>query len=336
MYKSTGSFTMLYKTFSKAGRRGPLVLVHLGNDDPTRGDSQGFKGLGLKVAEKLNGSVLVTDDQGLAHAYPKKYNPTERLFAHLDYVGLHSHVFSRHGARIIIDEINERVTCQYANSNDLVTHHITPQTLKTEGRKFRDAYPGLPHPLIAVMTSTLSEIWVDDIVNGLQQACDDLSKATIFVCTSRRTRDSAYQELRHKLARAFDKSNIRLAGFHLNKSRGEDLSTESKKFNPYVGLIDQADHVIVVGDSYSMISEPLAAGKTVHTFRGCHFPTLEKKGFVRPAFQESCCRNFRLNTKNFAPINLTDQVAEKICSRYRYGPLWGLRHPVTFARYFLN
>lgn len=49
---------------------GPMVLVYIGDDDPTRGDSHGFKDIGQRMAQKLNGRFHYLEDKLSAPCIP--------------------------------------------------------------------------------------------------------------------------------------------------------------------------------------------------------------------------------------------------------------------------
>ena len=192
-----------------------------------------------------------------------------------------------------------------------------------------------PGPLIAVMTTYLYESAAPNITQALLQATIDYSQVTIFICTSKRTTEERYQffmeQLKNKIEYLKLSDSIRLYGYCLNSER-ENVCRTSDSYNPYIGLIDQADHIIVPPDSQSMTSEPLAAGKTVHIYGGEHeYKPLKKEGLAETF--NSSARFSTLRTRRIAPVNITDKVADCIIRKYEKSTKHGFwKHPIRWLK----
>ncbi|MGZ9097386.1 MAG: ELM1/GtrOC1 family putative glycosyltransferase [Micavibrio sp.] len=315
---------MLRKIFNKAARphylpEKPIVLVSTLGDDKMRGDSHGYIGTGKIVAEKLGGEYHYVDEEILSALYPGESDKEVALAAYLGKIGAPDIVFASYrddwgmgkNPSLIITGFNEDLTPKRTTEKELVTHHITSDLFKSEGKKFAAAYPDLPRPLIAVMMA-------DGTSRGLSAALmpmiRNFSEGSIFVCGGRRTSEFSYNSMISLLADDLEKAGISdritTLGYEFQKGR------ESKAYNPYIGLLEQADHIIVCGDSQSIVSEAIASGKSVHLYGGHdEYKRLERKGLVK---QFNNCAGCPLETHAITPVNPTEKAAESIVNSYRH------------------
>ena len=316
---------MLRKIFNKAARppylpEKPIVLVSTLGDDKTRGDSHGYIGMGKIVAEKLGGEYHYVDAEILSALYPGQSNEGMALAAFLGKIGAPDIIFSSYhrdwdtvGDKnpMLITGINEKITPSRASEKELVTHHLTPELFKSEGEKFTAAYPGLPRPLIAVM---MADMTTHGLSATLAPMITEFSEAAIFVCSGRRT--SAYglnqmlSSLNHDLADNKLTERVTVLGYDFQEG------LKNNAYNPYIGLLAQSDHIIVCGDSQSIVSEAVATGKSVH-LHGVHdsYKRLEKRGLVK---QFNQCAGLPLETHAITPVNPTEKAAESIANSYRH------------------
>ncbi len=320
---------MLRTLFNKAAKppylpETPVVLVSTLGDDSTRGDSHGYIGMGKIVAEKLGGSYHYVDESVLRDRFPKIDHPELRLNAFISEIGTPDIVFSRchhdyedHNdfsgkTPYLINQINENLVPFFSSLRDLVAHHLTPTLLEEEGKKFEAAYPNLPHPLVAVMMTgspgrTLPEI----LPNTLQY----FGQSTVFICTSRRTEQYYFEKMTKELNVSLNNlgltDRVQILGYEFHTAKANNA------YNPYMGLLNKADHIIVCGSSNSIVSESLATGKTVHLSE-CHneyYPLIER-GLVSD-FNESA-KNMPLETRAIKPLNRTEFLATRIVDQYRH------------------
>ncbi len=313
---------MLRKIFNKAARppyipEKPVVLVSTLGDDPMRGDSHGYIGIGKLVAEKLGGEYHYIDDDMLSTLYPGQKNQDLALAAYLGKIGAPDIVFARFSKDwqkicgqppFTIDNINETLIPIHASEKEIVAHHITPELFKSEGHKFAAAYPDIPRPLVAVMMANATSHGLSSL---LIPAIKDFRESSIFVCSGRRTNEYAYGAMISSLSTSIDKAGlndrVKILEYPYH-ARGKDT------YNPYIGLLDQSDHVIVCGDSQSIVSEAIASGKSVHLFGGDdNYKRMEKKGLVK---QFKKYAGNPLESHAITPVNPTEKAAESIVKSY--------------------
>ncbi|QQG36963.1 MAG: mitochondrial fission ELM1 family protein [Micavibrio aeruginosavorus] len=303
--------------FSNRGR--PYIYYILGDDEPTRGDSHGYAGIGRAMARKLGGTFIQIDDEMLGRLYPGQTSSYERENCFLRDYGVADIVICRgvYGTgrftdrdTVMIEGRNENLGTQL-DKDMLVAHHITPELLHTEGLRFREHYQDqIEGTLIAflLVENIASEKLLGEslVLHALQN-----DQATIFLTTCWRTTESDYEKVmqgcRDAIRDAGAESRVRLVSYHLNDEKGNPHS-----YNPYTGLLDQSDHIILWGRSHSMFSEAAATGKTIHV--GClqhdngGYRHLEGKGIVRAYSFDMPA----LETVRGTPVNKTVEIAEKM------------------------
>ena len=307
----------LQSHFANQGR--PYIYYILGDDEPTRGDSHGYAGIGRAMARKLGGTFFQIDDETLTRLYPDQNSSYDRENSFLRDYGTADIVICRgvYGTgrftdrdTIMIEGRNENLGTQL-DKDMLVAHHITPEILHTEGLHFREHYQdqieGTLIAFLLVENSASTKLLSESLVRHALQN----DQATIFLTTCWRTTESDYETVmqgcRDAIKAAGAESRVGLVSYHLNEEKNSDNT-----YNPYAGLLDQSDHIIMWGRSHSMFSEAVSTGKTVHV--GCiqsdngGYRQLEGKGIVR-------AYNFdmpALETVKGSPVNKTDEIAEKL------------------------
>lgn len=299
-------------------KNGPRIYYILNGDEPTRGDSHGYAGIGRAMAEKLGGLFVQVDDQTLEELYPQEslYNREDcflRDYGPADIAICRSirttGCFTDRDT-IIIEGRNENLGTEL-DKDMLVAHHLTATLLQEEGLKFRAHYKN------NIQGALIGVLLVENIAStkllgqSLVRHALQNDQATIFLTTCWRTTESDYESVMQGCHEAIKdagaEGRIILLSYHLNEEKRNNST-----YNPYVGLLDQSDHLILWGKSISMFSEAAFTGKTVHV--GCPqgdnggFGNLEGKGVIRRYDFEMPT----LETIRGQPINKTDEIAEKL------------------------
>ncbi|MDI1227292.1 MAG: ELM1/GtrOC1 family putative glycosyltransferase [bacterium] len=301
--------------------KGPMVMVYIGDDDPSRGDSHGFKGIGMRMAQKLHGEFHYLENKHLADLYPNVKRPHDAFLKYLKDHGKPDIMFSRYGyggmmtsipVRLLVSSVNEGLSDDLLSESSLVSHHLTPELLAEQGKQFRDNYKEINTPLVAVMMVNIKDI--ESFAQKMISKCAAYEDgATVFICTSRRTDQDNYTKLKTRLEQlAAEKGlgdRLKISGYNFHEHVGE------KSFNPYVGLIEAADHVVVAGESMSMVSEPLAAGKPVYLYEPGHgYSSLKKKGLAIN-FNKTAA-NTRFDEARIKPVNITEDIADRLIDKF--------------------
>ena len=311
-------------TASAAPQDRPMVLVYIGDDDPSRGDAHGSAGVGRKIAQKIGGTFHFIGDKDLAALYPEEKTKADALAHYFRDHGkpdvllskfwrIHDKALGKDKPLSLFEDNNEYLSHKYLGEHSLVNHHVTPEMLAAEGQKFRDAYPGLPSPLVAVLMAKVDD--VEAFAEKLISKAAAHPEAAIFVTSIWRTPPENYEHLmealtRHAKAQGAE-DRLKIIGYPFRK--GEDAKA---RYNPYLGLLDAADHLIVTGHSLSMMTEPMAAGKSPLLFEpGQDHSSLEQKGLVRD-FNKAAARA-PFDSSKIGPFNPTDAIAEKMAKEFR-------------------
>ncbi|MCB9990895.1 MAG: mitochondrial fission ELM1 family protein [Rhodospirillales bacterium] len=327
----------LSQHWNRSKKRSPYILVDLSGDDPTRGDSRGFVGIANALGKILDYPV-VTIDKNTIDALEQDGGEVsvEALESYIHSFGDPHIVFGKFtlGSKISqyceikplqkIQGINEILSAQAKDhplESILVSHHLTPELLREQGQLFRAAYPDIQGHLIAVMMTEYKQ----GLADALLLATKDIPKATFFLCGSKRTTPEFYYKMRDELHGKIDAQNlsgtVTVIGYDLNATR-HNMRDNEQDFNPYAGLIDQADHIVVPNNSLSMFSEPLAAGKTIHIYAPPGSTMFRsKQGLL---YSHGLARRFNatqngavLDTRQITPVNITGEVAESIAKSYK-------------------
>ncbi|GEM_PF-2411492 len=342
----------------------PTILVNVGNDDPTRGDAAGWRGLARAIAKKTGAQVLYSDTskfvtteeytvpvqeelkdsafrlgslligakakaeekvttENVITQYPEKLQDYETALAqNLERYAPPSIVFGKRCNTALrstgqdpedvyyVTDYNESLSSSLLSERELVSHHLTPEILAEAGAKFDEKHPDIKKPIIAVMlVDPYDEDNQNDFTARITKMVKHYPEATIYLCSSRRTEKANYDQLLEKLQKSMidaglnteDRKRVDVVGYAFDRKAA---------YNPYQGLIARAKHFIIWGDSMSMMSEALYSGKTVYAYKYGYAENLVKKGCVRQ-FNE-LNMNEPPFSKQFEPINLTDQLANKL------------------------
>ncbi len=183
-------------------------------------------------------------------------------------------------------------------------HRVTPDMLSEHGQRFAPAFAALARPLVAVLIGGDNRCYrlSPELTATLADRLVDMSKNTgagLMITPSRRTGEANTEILRNKLKNT---------NAYIWDGKGD---------NPYFGMLALADHIVVTGDSASMVSEAAATGKPVYVvkleggnakFNRFH-EGLENDGVTRPFTGV-------LDQWTYRPVNDTIEVAGKLRQLY--------------------
>lgn len=179
-------------------------------------------------------------------------------------------------------------------------HRVTPARLTEHAARFAPQVESLPQPLVVVLIGgssrncRLTPAFSADIGRQLL-AMVRVTGAGLALTTSRRTGAENEAALRKVL---------QAVPHYFWDGHGD---------NPYFGLLGLADHIVVTGDSVSMVSEACATGKPVHIIDlpGCgrrlqtFHDQLRHEGVTRPFKGD-------LDHWTYEPVNDAPHVAAQI------------------------
>lgn len=179
-------------------------------------------------------------------------------------------------------------------------HRVTPEKLADAARAQAERFAHLPRPLVAVLVGGSNRTCrlTPQVSTSIGRQLAALARehgAGIALTPSRRTGAANVQALREAL---------RGVPHFIWDGQGD---------NPYFALLGLADHIVVTGDSVSMVSEAASTGKPVYVadLKGysqrlvVFHHQLRREGVTRP-FPGP------LEHWSYDPVNDTPQVAERI------------------------
>lgn len=247
------------------GRDYPLIAAYTAASERTSGDEHGTLGLARHVTRLLGGDLRVADEAELSDpchdALVQNVRSYTRAHGSPDIVlGFRSKNFNYAAYRptVWVDAWNEYLTIDDPAMKGFVPHHINTAMLAHEGAEFRRRSPGLRGPLIAVFLTEGFGIDTQTPMDLLAEACADYSESTVFFCPYRYTSDHHY----HNVLTAF---RCALIDRGVGKDEVDIISPAfNAPYNPYLGLLAEADHRIMLGYSPSICSENMAAGRQMH------------------------------------------------------------------------
>lgn len=299
----------------------PLVAAWIGSDDLFRGDSQMAIGLAKLCAEMLGGEYVVVDDAMLKECFPKARDYMERAVLATEQWGAPDvmigtkilRLFNKVVApQVSLCGIGETVSSMYCKDN-LVPHNLNDDLLKNEGEKFKDAYPEIKGELVALMVA--NDIYSESLTHQLMDIASHHDEITFFICPSRRSHRTT-EWLKESLIKQRVHKNIHVQSAHYGQ-------INCGGYNPYKGLLSCADHICVLGNSYSMISEALYTKKTVYQgaiddWRGKPHQKLIVSGYIKD-LSEAVHQNKPFVSEPIPRIDPTEDVARVIVEHYKTG-----------------
>lgn len=304
----------------------PIVWAYIGGDDPTRGDSHGTAGLARAVQDLMGGRMVHVSADMLHEHFPNTDNYREKIAQLMARDGYPDIILGTSGLQawnaapddkkptVIIPEVNESGALTSYKTKGLVAHHLTPEELAEDGRAFRAQYPHLTGKLFGVMSVTDE---YDDIrvcernMKTLAELCAHEPQSSVFFCPSWRTDTEAYKRTVWHLQNNLKELGIR----DTVQIMAPDFESIRHDFNPYRGLIDQADHLLVLGTSFSIMSEALTQGRPVYAdapYKRFEFKDNDK--YVLMLDDVDTTRP--LPQVRLPPLNVTVDVAERIADEF--------------------
>lgn len=295
----------------------PVILINIADDDTARGDTKGRIGLGMAIGRQLDTRVVYADVETLRKQYPDMSQSSyqQKLTRYLTELGCTPDMIlglqcddtlkslGREPDEVVrYGAYNETLSKSFLKESDLVSHDLTSEELEIAGRNFDRRYRAIKKPLITIFIANQSSHEVDDFCDRLTDITKYYPEATIFLCGGRRNNKDRQENIRQRLDKTLN-----------SKGQADTVDVISwafdrKRYNPYKGLIARSDHFIVWGSSQSLVSEPLFAGKTVHTYCDSGASSdLEKRGLTMDF--NKCSRDRPFETRHFPPVNTTEDLA---------------------------
>ncbi len=310
----------------------PTIVVKICDTSPDRGDSHGPLGIAARIAEKTGGTVEVLDKLRLEQLYPE-LEANLRLKNHFNVRGYPDFAFGvdRYESGITQDPhlrsrtlfvtmINESIANALEVKKpfyELCPHHLTPKELEYEGNRFATEYAELPRPFFGVV---IADPYMG---RSIEKAAKKLARqhwfhgqGTFFIVSCHRTEDSRYDKFvgilkDHLPERKKDKFPVIEFNY---RQKQRDFGMETL-WNPYKGLINQADHLVLLGSSHSMLSEMLMSGRRVFNAGVDLDRPAYKGGFLKKIFTSFSM--WRLQSPAITPPDLTAACADKMIGKYK-------------------
>lgn len=301
-----------------------FIVVDLNDDDPCRGDSHGYIGMARHIAAKTGGEYLQLDRDTLHMMYPRHDYPKDdhghqlrllELFKERGcpdfFFGIHIREMVRdyldqNGRGIHITSYNEYIKpslwtkLKYLR-HPLVPHHLTRQKLAYEGHHFAETFQEMPRPFIGVVV--ISGQCPEEYFKELRNAYD---QATIFLCSAWRTPNYHFQQVEKDFRKCFNGVAGRFPVIAHNYSRDQEFLDRNETWNVYPGLLDQADHVFLLGNSESIAAEILATGKSFYQ------SPLYKKSLSHVRTVDDLKPGQPLKTRHFRPLDISNSIASSM------------------------
>ncbi len=298
----------------------PLIMAWIGQDDPLRGDSQMAVGLAKICAEMTGGRYVYVDQKMLEAHFPKaKHYGARELMALKDFgapdiligvQGIRAYDMMDEKPIVSVHHIGESLSRKFCQHN-MVPHNLNDQILAEEGAKFKKIYPDIKGQLVAVMLA--SPVNAGPLAKRFVQLAEHYDDITFFICPGRRALGSE-----RELEKAFWDTVVKNEFAPHMDVRCVDYEAIERGNNPYLGLLANADHVVIAGSSYSMVSDALYMQKTAYLAgTSMIFSQLEDMGHI--AYIDKLDLTQPFPTKAMPRLDATREVAEIIVEHYHRG-----------------
>ncbi len=200
----------------------------------------------------------------------------------------------------------------------LVPHSLTEEILTKEARHFYEILKSDGRPMVAIVMANNYRV-KGSVLFKLNELVQQFPNARFVVLSSPRCTGADFQEFSNYFSR---KLNPEQRANLITYTYGKD----SVGKNPYKACLTLADHFILLGESFSMVSEILFAGRTVY-YDGCS-PINDIKTIYTPALLGNekiklFPNDAPLTTETFPPIDATRPIAERLLADYRSGKGFG-------------
>ena len=309
-----------FNAFIPEPEKKPLSYVLFSPDEhTTRGRNHAFEGVSRLFAQRTSRPwVSVTPDE-LNRLYPGNENSTICRQKYLADREKPDVVFCsvNNWSSDLPDAFHVGNLFQYTDElkdykKHLVCHHLTPEILQEGKKNFDEHYANIRKPLIAVLPLKNSD--PEGFAAQLIKTVSLYPEATIFICGSWRTRPDEQAYLQTRLQKEIDARNmgdfVNIENFSMGKNE-----IGFNDYNPYIGLIAKADHVVLCGQSASIVSEVLFTGKT---------PLLKKYDPATSLSEEKLVYYFNgknlengFPTRNIEPISIISEVVDEIVNHFK-------------------
>jgi len=305
-------------------------MAYIGRDDPHRGDSHGASGLARVVADMLDGTYIYVDQSMIDACF--KGEPSEKLRKYIEKVGSPDIVFGKYARDLchvtskppvlIEDDINEALS-QWGSHEyeELLCHHLTNELLEDRAREFEIRYPEIKGPLAAVFMGGFDfedSNMVSLAASKLAEIATLYPEITLFVCPSLRTGENHGRFMKDLEDAVWPSSAVKPMHYVTGESNvrllTQDYEAAISNYNPYLGLLGKADHIVLLGDSGSIISESLFTGKNIFVAGDNDCPELKKNGYIVDLMEIG---DGQFPTVSMPPLNVTRDVAKKIVESYK-------------------
>lgn len=291
----------------------PLIMAYIGTDDPHRGDTKISIGLARAVANLMNGQYEYLDKAMLDQFAPHLRNTADQITLYLKGIGAPDIVIGKYTQEIYdaaalkpiltINNISE--LGQRAQSQGLVSHHLNPELLAREGKNFKKHYPDIKGPLAAVIMGGPFAA-PQKLADKLAAIGKNHPGIAFFLCPGRRT-GASKNELKRTLKRHDD--------LHVLDVDYEDAVAENG-YNPYLGLLATADHIVVAGESHSSVSEALYTGKNIYLYDSpLDDAALRAKGYI--SYIDDLLLERPFPTRALPRLDVTGEIAASIVAEYK-------------------
>lgn len=142
---------------------------------------------------------------------------------------------------------------------NLVAHHLTRDTLKKASEAFNARFRKNAERIVMVnFASGCDEaLCLIDFDKTLSRLSRQLGKFTVFLCGSRHASTGLVQHAGDRIKLVAERQGLRIPVFYYDHVERFDGQLD----NPYKGLLSKAAVVMIVGDSKSVLSEAVYAGK---------------------------------------------------------------------------
>ncbi|MBI4031204.1 MAG: mitochondrial fission ELM1 family protein [Proteobacteria bacterium] len=138
---------------------------------------------------------------------------------------------------------------------------------------------------------------------------DAYPEITFFICPGRRTGNADSYLIRYLKGRA-PKMKSRISIVNVKYEHA------IKEYNPYLGLLAHADHIVVAGNSCSLVSEALFTGKNIYIYeQRSSYNELRAEKYVSDVLELPDNKPFP--TTPMKRLDITRSVAERIAHKYQ-------------------
>ncbi|MGH1376114.1 MAG: ELM1/GtrOC1 family putative glycosyltransferase [Alphaproteobacteria bacterium] len=197
------------------------------------------------------------------------------------------------------------------SDRNLSPHNLTHEQIKNEAHQLQSRL-GESSPIIAIMVSEISPREnLEDLQEKLTQITQSHPESDIYLCSAPRTDPDIFNALYQTVQNTDNTVHV------------YDWKNEQGENNPYIGLLQLAEHMVIVGESHSTLSERLFTGQSAYTY---YEHPKEVEDYIRANSNQTNQGQIKdlktedisngLTTDKFPPIDITPAVAQGIQNQY--------------------